>query len=179
MFCMLLKTQCLLQMLQIILMRSSKSQRMTAMVPGLLARKTGTVLSPLQPRLHVSASALPYRQDHKFLSFMPPVTYNCSGMTAEVCWKGSECVSKEHTLWCVWNVVWTVQNMVNHFLYMHGPAAVILCWFEKSFFFKCLVISPVWIYFRLLVGLWVGVSNFICYWMHTLCYFVTFVCVII
>jgi hypothetical protein len=42
---------------------------MTAKVPGLLARKTGTVLSPLQPRLHVSALALPCRQDHVVFKF--------------------------------------------------------------------------------------------------------------
>jgi len=54
---------------QIILMRSSKSQRMTVMAPRLLTRKTGTVLSPLLPRLHVSSLALLCRQVHILFKF--------------------------------------------------------------------------------------------------------------
>jgi len=70
---------------------------------------------------------------------------------------------------------------VNYFLYLHGH-----CTHAPShsghpvlggelIFLQVFSNRPVWIYFGLLVELWVGVSNFICHWMHTLYYFIMFV----
>jgi hypothetical protein len=56
-------------MFQIISTKSSKSRRMMVMPPGLLTRKTGTVLSPSQPNLHVSAVALLCRPGHMLFKF--------------------------------------------------------------------------------------------------------------
>ena len=149
MFCVILKTQCLLHMLQIILMRSSKSQRMTVMAPRLLAKKTGTVLSPLQPRLHVSSLALPCRQVHTFFKFCAScysttaVGWQLGSVEGEVnVWaKNTHCwvcrmSSEQYIIWCI-----TFFTTCIFIVYMHLPTVVILCWVENLFFFKCLVID--------------------------------------
>jgi len=70
---------------------------------------------------------------------------------------------------------------VNYFFYLHGH-----CTHAPShsshpvlggelIFLQVFINRPVWIYFGLLVELWVGVSNFICRWMHILYYFIIFV----
>jgi hypothetical protein len=148
MFCVILKAQCLPKMLQIILMRSSKSQRMTVMAPGLLARKTGTVLSPLQPRLHVSSLALPCRQVHILFNFHA----SCYSTTA-VGWQLGP-VEGEVNVWAknthcwvcrmssIQYIIWWIPSFTCMVIvHVHLSTAVILCWVEKSFFFKCLVID--------------------------------------
>lgn len=148
MFCVILKAQCLLQMLQIILMRSSKSQRMTVMALRLLARKIGTVLSPLQPRLHVSSLALPRRQVHTIFKFRAScysttaVGWQLGFVEGEVnVWaKDTHCwvyriSSEQYIIWCITFFACIV------IVHMHLPTAVILCWVENSYFFKCLVID--------------------------------------
>lgn len=135
-------------MLQIILMRSSKSQRMMVMAPRLPARKTGTVLSHLQPRLHVSFLALPCRQVHMLFKFRAScysttaVGWQLGSVEGEVnvwakdmhCWV-CRMSSEQYTIWCITPFTCFIT------VHMHLPTVVILCWVENLFFFKCLVID--------------------------------------
>ena len=74
-------------------------------------------------------------------------------------------------LYIIW---WITSFTCMVIVHMHLPTAVILCWVENSFFFKCLLID-LCEYILDCLWNWVGVSNFIRRWMHTLYYFIMFV----
>jgi hypothetical protein len=106
------------------------------------------VLSPLQPRLHVSSLALPCRQVHILFKFhascysTTAVGWQLESVEGEVnVWaKNTHCLvcrmsSEQYIIW--WITSFTCMVIVH----MHLPTAVILCWVENSFLFKCLVID--------------------------------------